>query len=392
MTLHRTNPLATAFSIFAVAAFHVSSSALAGDASDKVVLETAKEKPCCDRLWDYPTIYKNDQSAFFNEFRFVGRLHLDEYTIDSDRGADQDWIVRRMRIGVKARFFHKLDLHVEMDLNPQSQFVGDPAYQRLTDAYLAWKFSDAAKLTIGKHSAKFTLDGGTSSNELMTIDRNNLANNLWFPTEYISGISLGGKIGQWQYNAGFFSGGTETKEFGNFDEGHFALISAGYDFGKALGVKKALLRADYVYNDRNAESNATRSFENIGSLNFQLDSGRWGFSAEVTGGTGYGSQSDVWGVTAMPWFNITDKLQLVARYNYIASEDSRGVRLARYDSFVTGQRGDEYHEIYGGLNYYVCGHRLKVQTGVSYISLNDSDLPNAEYHSVQWTTGLRLSF
>ena len=112
----------------------------------------------------------------------------------------------------------------------------------------------------------------------------------------------------------------------------------------------------------------------------------------LTGGTGYGTQSDVWGVTAMPWFNITDKLQVVARYNYIESDEARGVRLARYDSFVTGQRGDEYHEIYGGLNYFVCGHRLKVQTGLSYVSLDDSALPNAEYHGFQWTTGLRLSF
>ena len=397
MTHHRSNILTAAFALCLAGAVQLSGSALAGDAavstSGKTVVATPQEKPLCDRLWEYPTIYKNDESSFFNEFRFVGRIHLDEYQIDSDRGYDQDWIVRRMRIGVKALFFHKrLTLHVETDFNPQSQFVGDPAYQRLTDAYLAWKFCDAATLTVGKHSAKFTLDGSTSSRELITIDRNNLSNNLWFPTEYISGISLNGKIGQWQYNTGYFSGGTETKEFGNFDEGHFALFSVGYDFGKALGVKRALLRADYVYNDRNAESNATRPFENIGALVFQLDSGRWGFSAEVAGGTGYGSQSDVWGFTAMPWFNITKNLQAVVRYNYLASEDPRGVRLARYDSFVTNVRGDEYQEIYGGLNYYVCGHRLKVQTGVSYVSLNGTPSPNTEYHAWQWTTGLRLSF
>lgn len=395
MTQPRSSTRTVALALGLAGALQLSGSAMAGDtaAFGKTVVQTAPEKPLCERLFDYPTIYKNDSSAFLNEFRFVGRLHLDEYTIDSDRGADQDWMVRRMRVGAKALFFHKrLTLHVEADFNPQSQFVGNPAYQRLTDAYLSWQFCDAAKLTVGKHSAKFTLDGGTSSNEVLTIDRNNLANNLWFPTEYISGISLNGKIGHWQYNTGFFSGGTETKEFGNFDEGHFALFSLGYDFGKTLGVKKALLRADYVYNDRNSESNATRSFENIGALVFQLDSGRWGFSAEVAGGTGYGSQSDVVGVTAMPWFNITDKLQAVVRYNYIASEDPKGVRLARYDSFVTKQRGDEYHEIYGGLNYYVCGHRLKVQTGVSYVSLSDSSLPNAEYHGWQWTTALRLSF
>ena len=360
-----------------------------GSTLDKEMKQPDKEQSIYDKIWSWPTIYKNEDSGFLNEFRFVGRAHFDVYNIDSDLGTDSDWIVRRLRVGGKARMFHHLDLHVEADLNPQAH---GPAYQRLTDAYLAWKFSDALKLTVGKQSVKFTLDGATSSNELITIDRGSVANNLWFPTEYISGIGLSGKYGNWQYATGFYSGGTETKEFGNFDEGHFWMGSVGYDFGKALGVKKALVRADYVYNDRNAESNATRSFEHIGALVFQLDNGRWGFSGEVAGGLGYGTQSDVFGATAMPWFNITDKLQVVARYTYLASEDPGDVRLARYDSVITSRRGDEYNEVYGGLNYYLYGHKLKVQTGLSYVSLEDSSAGNPEYHSWQWTTGLRISW
>ena len=76
MTIHRINPLTTAFSICFAAAIHVCGSALAGEAPGKVVLETAKEKSCCDKIWEYPTIYKNDESSFFNEFRFVGRIEL----------------------------------------------------------------------------------------------------------------------------------------------------------------------------------------------------------------------------------------------------------------------------------------------------------------------------
>jgi phosphate-selective porin OprO/OprP len=148
-----------------------------------------------------------------------------------------------------------------------------------------------------------------------------------------------------------------------------------------------------VYNQPDLESDNTRPFENIGALVFQLDAGRWGLSAEWAGGTGFGTQPDVWGVTAMPWFNITKQFQAVFRYNYLTSDDPRGVRLARYDSFVTSQRGDEYHEFYGGLNYYLCGHRLKLQTGVAWVSLDDSTLAvNSDYHGWQWTTGLRISF
>jgi phosphate-selective porin OprO/OprP len=397
MTHQRPAPLANALLALCVAAGTTfSTSALAGDSEPgKSMIEAKPEKSLCERIWELPTIYKNDDSAFLNEFRFVGRAHFDEYMIDSDtaRNWDQDWVVRRLRIGVKARLFQRLDAHVEVDFNPQSQFVGDPAYQRLTDAYLAWTFCDAAKLTVGKHGAKFTLDGATSSNELITIDRNNVANNLWFSTEYIPGVSLSGKVQQWQYNVGVFTGGEADKEFGQFNAGTFELLSLGYDFGKLLNVKKALLRADYVHNERDIDSSFTRPFENVGALVFQLDLGRWGVSSELAGGTGFAGQPDVWGATVMPWFNITKSIQVVARYNYLESDSPRGVRLARYDSFESGQRGDVYHEFYGGINYYVCGHRLKVQTGVSYVSLDDTTLrTNGEYHAWQWTTGLRISF
>ncbi len=351
--------------------------------------ETVKEESIYDRLWSYPTLYKNDDSSFLNELRIVGRFHGDVYNVDSGLGTDSDWRIRRMRLGLKAKFFHNLDLHVETDLDPQ---FDNPWYSRLTDAYIAWKFCEAAKITIGKHSAKFTLDGQTSSNELITLDRNNLTNNLWFTTEYISGVSFSGKVGGFQYTAGYFSGGTETKEFGNFDEGHFALASLGYDFAKQLGVKKALLRADYVYNDRNAESNATRSFENVGSLNFQFAQENWGFSTDLAVGTGYGSQSDVWGLVVMPWYNITKQLQIVARYTYMESEDPNGIRFGRYENVMTSGKGDEYQEIYAGLNYYLYGHKLKLQTGLTYSMMEDSANDGGKYDGWTWTTGVRLSF
>src|SRR3954453_5431686 len=72
-----------------------------------------KEKSEFDKLWELPTLYKNKESNWLNEFRIVGRLHLDEYQVDSDLGADQDWIVRRTRIGAKAEMFHHLTAHVE---------------------------------------------------------------------------------------------------------------------------------------------------------------------------------------------------------------------------------------------------------------------------------------
>lgn len=395
-------------------------------AGDKVAVKTAeKEKSVFDSLWEYPTLYKNKDASFLNEFRIVGRAHFDAYNVDGHSlGNDQDWVVRRLRIGAKATFFQKMDVHVEADFQPQNLggvlFAADPAYQKLTDAYVSWKFSEAAKLTVGKQSVKFTLDGATSSNELITIDRNNIANNLWFPTEYISGVSLSGKVGGWQYNTGIFSGGSiyqsqsafagSSKELGDFDGGIFWLGSVGYDFAKQLGVKKALLRADYVYNEPDAKSNATRSFTNIGSLVFQYDAGRWGFSTDLSYGDGMLGQSDVFGAAVMPWFNVTDKLQVVGRYTYMTSDDPDGLRFNRYENVlavnknkngtvktnalgaVSTQRGDEYNEIYLGLNYFLYGHKLKLQTGWQYAWMHDSAKNGGSFEGWTWTTGLRVSW
>ncbi len=375
-------------------------------------------------LWDFPTLYKNDAAAFLNGFRIIGRAHFDMYNLNSNLGSDQDWIVRRLRLGIRATFFHKLDLLVETELASQNPggplLIGDPGYQRLTSAYLAYRFSDALKLTVGKQRANFTLDGSTSTNELLTLERNNLSNNLWFTASLFSGVSLSGKIGAWEYNTGLFSGGSyyapqsqfegSSKEFGNFNGGNFWLASIGYDFARMLNVKRALLRADFVQNDPDTQSNATRSLSQIGSLNFQLDAGRWGLSADVAAGRGALGQSDVFGAVVMPWFNITQKLQMVARYTYLASADPDGLRFNRYESTVAvntnkngtfkvnrfgaviQQRGDEYNEVYLGLNWLIHGHRLKLQTGWQYTWMHDSANNGGAYHGWMWTSGLRVSW
>jgi phosphate-selective porin OprO and OprP len=334
-------------------------------------------------IWDSATLHKD--KTF--EFRLVGRFHLDNYVVDSNQGNASDLVVRRARFGARGRSGN-FEAHVETELDLE----GGPLYSRLTDAYVAWRFSDAARAAVGKQSVKFTLDGATSSNELLTIDRSNVANNFWFTDEYASGVSLSGKSGKWVYNAGLFSGGRKNREFGRFDAGYFWLASAGYDFGESLGVKRALLRADYVYNDPNPGSNLTRPFEHIGALAFILDSGRWGFSGDLVAGDGSLGQSDAFGATAMPWVNLTNRLQLVGRYTYVNSEKPNGVRFARYENAVATGRGDRYNEIYAGLNYLVFGHKLKLQTGLTYAEMRDRAADGGAYDGWTWASAFRLSF
>lgn len=358
-----------------------------GPAASKAA-KPEKKKSAFDRLWDSARLYKNEDSDGLNELRLVGRLHLDHYSVQADQGDASDLVARRVRFGARARMFRNLEAHVETELDLE----GGPIYSRLTDAYLAYKFSDAARVTLGKHSVKFTADGATSSNELVTIDRSNVANNFWFTDEYIPGVSVSGKRGKWSYNTGFYSGGRENREFGDFEGGHFWLGSVGRDFGESLGVKRAIVRADYVYNKPDADSDFTNKFENIGALVLLLDAGRWGFSGDLVGGDGFFGQSDAIGATATPWFKITDRLQLAGRYTFVKSDAPNGLKPARYENVVTRGRGDLYSELYAGLNYLIHGHKLKLQTGLTFADMRDRARDGGAYEGWTWTNALRVSW
>ena len=94
----------------------------------------------------------------------------------------------------------------------------------------------------------------------------------------------------------------------------------------------------------------------------------------------------------MPSYDITPHIQLVFRYTYLKSVDNNGVRLGRYENEIVKGRGDEYNEIYGGLNVFFYGHKLKWQTGLQYSTMKDAADDGGEYEGWGLTTGLRVSW
>ena len=343
-----------------------------------------------DKIWQqFTTIYDNSSNPVVQRVLFTGRFQHDFAAIGADQGDHDEWNTRRLRVGPRVTLFKTFLLHVEAELNPQEM---DPLYMRLTDAYLQWSRSARFVVTAGKHSIPYTMDGATSSKELITIDRSNLTNNIWFPQEYLPGVSVSGRTAPWVYRLGVYSAGTANKEFGEFDGGAATLAVVGYDFAKALGAREALLAANYVHQNEDQRNTFTRQLQNILSVNFKLETARWGMRSDVSSATGYLRQSDLWGVMAMPYFNVTDKLQLVGRYTFLQSDDPNGVQLGTYENRVVAGRGDEYNELYAGANYYFYGQKLKLQTGVQVADMNDRAGDGGAYSGVSWTTGLRVGW
>lgn len=342
-----------------------------------------------DRIWTFAEWYEDDSNPVVQRVLFSGRYQHDFSVVRADQGDLEEWNVRRMRLGPKITLFRDFTVHAEVELNPQEH---DPLYLRLTDAYVQWARGDALAVTVGKHGVPFTVDGSTSSKELLAIDRSNLSNNLWFTEEYIPGVSISGDASGWMYRAGLYTAGRATREFGRFSGGLFTLGTLGYDFGNTLGVDEALVAGSYVYQDSDTDNTFTRPLEHVGSIGLQLATRRWGLRSDVAAAAGYLDGTDLWGAMAMPYVNLTDALQFVVRYTVVESDGPNGVRLATYENRIVTGRGDLYRELYLGGNYYFYGHKLKLQTGLQLADLDDEPADGGAYSGVSWTSGIRISW
>jgi len=130
---------------------------------------------------------------------FSGRFQHEFNAINADEGNHDEWNVRRLRLGPRITLFRTFTLHSEIELNPEE---ADPLYMRFTDMYVQWSPGGSLAVTAGKLGVAFTMDGLTSSKELITIDRNNLSNNIWFTNEYMPGVSVSGRLAPWTWRVG----------------------------------------------------------------------------------------------------------------------------------------------------------------------------------------------
>ena len=353
--------------------------------------QAAEKKPSIyDRIWTpLTTWYDDKENPVVQRVLFTGRFQYDWAMVDADQGDHHEANMRRVRFGPRVTLFKHYLVHVEVEVNPQER---NPIYVRLTDAYVAWQKNPKAVISVGKQSVPFTQEGATSSKELLTIDRSNLVNNIWFTQEYMPGVSVSGRVAPWTYRGGIYSSGAMNREYGRFNGDMFTLAVLGYDLGKKLGVREAVLTGQYLYQHPDANNTFTKKFEQIGSINFRLEQPRWGARADLSLTEGYLGQNDIVGVMLMPFFNATPKLQFVARYTRLDSDGANGVSLATYENKVVSGRGDEYSEGYAGVNYFFYGHRLKIQSGVQFGEMKDSANDGGAYSGTSWTTGLRIGW
>ncbi len=332
--------------------------------------------------WDFVNLYENEQGDYLN---LSGRLQLDSAWINSDQGDFADTAWRRFRFGFKGKYGEfKVALEADINLNETL----DESYNRLTDANISWSLDKNSELKFLKQSAGFTMDGKTSSKKLLTTQRNNLTNNLWYTAEYFTGVSIKSKLSDgWSYKTGIYSS-DDSDEISISDASYFALLSTSKKLAKSNLWDKAEISVDYVYNDTHEDGN-TRDFSQVISTSSKFKQKNWALDSDISWGKGDLGQSDLFGLVVMPSYHQNEQIQWVARYTYLNSSEDNGVRFGRYERDVVDGRGDEYHEVYGGVNWYLNSHKLKFQAGLQYAEMHDNANDGGEYTGWGLTLAMR---
>jgi len=138
-----------------------------------------------------------------------------------------------------------------------------------------------------------------------------------------------------------------------------------------------------VSSDATAEATNLNYFDTGLASALILTRGSCSLVSEVTAGLG-NRNGDAFGLNLQPGWFLTDKWQVVGRYQYARSDGDRGLRAqGRYERLAGMTTGDEYQAGYIGLNHFLAGYRVRMLYGVEYASLGGRDC---------WTAAVMFRF
>ncbi len=353
-----------------------------------------KEQSVFDKIWALPVLYKNDENPILEEFRLTGRAQFDYFNVDSNKGDNDFFEIRRIRMGVDIFWADRfIEVKATMETNLRSFNADEVFYNRMTDLFIGLHFSDAFNVRVGKLEPHFGYDRELSDTVHKYFERTAFDDQVFNPgIDYEAGATVFGKIGNWGYQAAIYSDQAD-KELGRFNGGQSYLAEISYDFSKCLKSDKALWVLDYMHMDNNAKSNVFISMKNAAATYFDYQNGKFGLVTQIGYANGIASKGDNYGFMLMPTWLITKKLELIGRYQLGLAELDNGLTtLNRQEKTVGKFTGDTYNAMYLGLNYYIYGQKLKLMAGEQYAELGGGTGANACYKG--WTTlvGLRLFF
>ena len=366
-----------------------------------------------DDLWSHAVLYQSQDNPILQEFALQGRLQVQYAVGSAEQGnftsgdlqklGTETWgnaDVRRWYMGFRSTLFHDLKLQGHAVINPD----WGPVYNSLFDLYATLGVNNRVQISAGKVEVRFTKEYEVSSREIVTLERSLLTNQL--APGQITGAWVNGKniANFWNYELGIYAADVQ-EEFTEFQAGAVTLGKISYDLKSATGFDKAGVGLHWMHSTQPGVAGAKKYDDNL-ALTGEIKQGRWAAAGDLVYASGNNDLSaadvpDVWGISIIPTYSVTERLQLVTRYQWVRSDHNNGVTLQnRYDRLApelvsqSGKAiaGNEYQAAYLGLNYYIYGQKLKLMTGIEYAKMQDAANDGGEYDGWTWTSGLRLFF
>ena len=356
---------------------------------------STEETAAFQSVWQAATLYNDDANPLIQSFKLRGRYQGQYYKVDAVQGIDDGWEDRRSRFGFDAKLFSKaVDVRVDFQSNDGFEDV----YDSLVDAYVKWRPDESLAITFGRTKP---LIGGydwlQSTTSQPTFERSQIFNQLG--VDRATSLTIEGKTGDFTWQAGAYSNDVD-REFGTFGGAYSFGAGIGYDAKERFGWKRADFRFDWLHSDHDADDGVLGNYDDLFSATFWGQNGSWGFVAEAFAGTGQtAGRGDVFGFYLQPTYElIPGRLQLVGRYSFAAGDGGASVSgQHRYERTAPdlvpagSARGDQYHAIYLGTQYFIHGDKLKLMAGGEYAILGGG-APGDDYDGFTWLAGIRFSF
>ena len=365
---------------------------LAGDPGKAIINDKApiRSSSFCD-IFDHTTLYEGD--GFLKSLKFTGRYHggfIDTEDQHPGGGEDEFWEHRRFRAGFVAKLGGNLTFQNIYNLDTSPHFDGDRFVNGLDELFIKWEPSDDFYITVGKHKPSILRDFAGSSNRLQVFERSFITQNtvnqkLWGVAVGFEALGLNHEVGLWTTH---FEDSFQWPTFE--DSGSTFVYRTNYKLNDNTKIF-----FDYEYTDQHRGAGKVFGaplFENILALGTESKWGDFGLITDFVlaldrgvATRGLPSGDDSHGIVITPYYNVTDKLQLVGRYAY----GSDGV-VERPQRFASRVGVDDHNSVYLGLQYFICGDKLKLQAGHEWSSAKL--LNGADYENNTWLAGVRVSW
>ncbi len=314
------------------------------------------------------------------EFWLLGRFQGQYHWSQGSAGDHEGYETRRHRLGFQTRMLGKLTAHAQMVSGSDL----DPFYNGFTELWLQWAFRDELVLTLGQQKHRFTHDRTASSRYINYLERGMLTN--LFRADYSPAATLQGRVDRLTYYTGIFSNTTSRnlgRAFTELHSGYSLLANAYYDLGAPGGLRSAHFNFCLLHSEARRSATLLNRFRQGASGAAILTHRSTALIAEVTAGR-HDTAGDAIGLNLQPSFFLTDWLQVVGRWQRVASNQARGLAgQSRYERPAGLPPGDRYQATYLGLNVYLAKHRAKFMTGLEYARQGGQDV---------WTSSAMIRF